>query len=154
MVDHIDFVYKMDNYGVPYNAAYVHMKSYYSTRFAQEFKKKVASSDGTKLYYNNNKDYFIVLNNTAKKHPSYTQGRKPRLVLDEDMPSKNPPSPHTTTPLELDLDLYDHLEDVPYYYNLIAPALDGVIRCVFDETPTFEDKVKEAKREMFMYPYY
>lgn len=158
MVDHIDFVYKMDNYGVPYNAAYVHMKSYHSTRYAQNFKKNVASSEGTKLYYNNDKDYFIVLNNTTKKHPSYTQGRKPRLVLDEDMPSKNPPplpaktettqtQTQTQTAMELELNLYDKPDDIPYFYNVIAPALDGVIKYVFDNSVSIEDEYKQAKHE-------
>ena len=141
MVDHIDFVYKMDKNGVPYNAAYVHMKSYYSTRFAQEFKTKVyaptAAAD-PKLYYNNGLDHFIVLKNNANKHQSFTEGRKRRLVLDEDMPSKNPPTAPATTesplPLPLELEYLDDLEQVPYFYNVVAPALDGVVRYVMDET--------------------
>lgn len=149
MVDRVDFVYKIDKNCVPYNAAYVHMKSYYSTRYAQEFRNKVmtsASDESAKLYYNGGRDYFIVLKNNTKKHPSFNEGvRKQRLVLDEDMPSKNPPH-GPRIPLESVLPL-EYLEDPPYYYNIIAPALDGVVRYIIDDND-YEEEYREARREI------
>lgn len=165
IVDHIDFVYKMDKNGVAYNAAYVHMKSYFRTRYAQVFRNSLLAQDqdqenGTKLYYNNGADYWIVLKNAAKKHHSFNQGtRKPRLVLDEDMPSKNPPtaaesqvSNSKSLPLPLPLEYVDCEDNIPYFYKVIAPALDGVVRYVMDDdTISADDEYKEAKREMCMF---
>jgi hypothetical protein len=150
------------------------MKSYYSTRYAQVFRNNVdqaTQENGTKLYYNNGNDYWFVLKNVTKKHHSFNEGtRKPRLVLDEDMPSKNPPpppaAPHahaqvskSPLPEALPLQYVDcDEENIPYFYKVIAPTLDGVVRYVFDDDIIRADEeykeYKEARREICMFGHY
>ena len=67
MVDHVDFVSKVDRYGRPYNAAYVHFKHWFDGAIAANFQERVLNPNKEARIVHDDPWYWIVLENTGKK---------------------------------------------------------------------------------------
>lgn len=67
VVDHVDFVSKVDRHGRPYNAAYVHFKHWFDGTIAANFQERVLNPNKETRIVHNDPWYWIVLENTAKK---------------------------------------------------------------------------------------
>lgn len=70
MVDHVDFVPKVDRYGRQYNAAYVHFKHWFDGAIAANFQERVLNPKKEARIVHDDPWYWIVLENTAKKQPT------------------------------------------------------------------------------------
>ena len=80
-VDRVDFVAKQDRDGKPYNAAYIHFKTWYDNYDAIKMRCKIETAGKAEFYHDDSEYYWIVLPNTAKKH--VPGERKPRIDLGE-----------------------------------------------------------------------
>ena len=67
VVDHVDFVSKVDRRGRPYNAAYVHFKHWFDGVIAANFQERVLNPNKEARIVHDDPWYWIVLENTAKK---------------------------------------------------------------------------------------
>jgi hypothetical protein len=67
MVDHVDFVPKIDRRGRPYNAAYVHFKHWFDGVIAANFQERVLNPNKEAHIVHDDPWYWNVLENTAKK---------------------------------------------------------------------------------------
>ena len=70
MVDHVDFVPKVDRHGRQYNAAYVHFKHWFDGAIAANFQERVLNPKKEARIVHDDPWYWIVLENTAKKQPT------------------------------------------------------------------------------------
>jgi len=67
-VDHVDLVAKLDKHGNPYNAAYIHFRHWYNSPTAVNFQERVKDPNRDAKLVHDEPWYWIVLENTAKKH--------------------------------------------------------------------------------------
>ena len=70
MVDHVDFVSKVDRRGRPYNAAYIHFKHWFDGAIAANFQERILNPNKEARIVHDDPWYWIVLENTAKKQPT------------------------------------------------------------------------------------
>lgn len=80
MVDHVDFVPKVDRRGRPYNAAYVHFKHWFDGTIAANFQERVLNPNKEARIVHDDPWYWTVLENTAKK-PIEKPIEEPKWVL-------------------------------------------------------------------------
>jgi hypothetical protein len=80
-IERIDFVLKVDGAGKQYNAVYVHFNRWFSNSYATRLHDDIVLNGSAKVYHDD-KWYWIVLQNTGKKHASAGE-RKPRIELGE-----------------------------------------------------------------------
>jgi hypothetical protein len=81
-VKYIDFVQKMSDNGIVYNAAYIHFDYWYTNVVARNFQSRVLDiTKEARLMYED-PWYWIVLENKSNK--VLPGARKPRIVLDND----------------------------------------------------------------------
>jgi hypothetical protein len=80
-VERVDFVAKQDRCGKPYNAVYIHFNELYNNHFAAKIYVDIEDNGSTKFYHDDSEYYWIVLQNTAKKH--IPGERKARIDLGE-----------------------------------------------------------------------
>jgi hypothetical protein len=66
MINHIDFVTKVDNKGKPYNSAYIHFDFWYSNISNQNLQERLKNSIECRIVYDD-PWYWIVLENKATK---------------------------------------------------------------------------------------
>ena len=79
IVDHVDLVSKIDKNGKRYNSAYVHFASWFSGTIVENFQAKVRDPNAEARIVHDDPWYWIVLENTAKKHEP--GARKTRIDL-------------------------------------------------------------------------
>lgn len=78
-VNHVDLVAKIDKHGKAYNSAYIHFEYWFSGTVAQNFQERVVDPNKEARIIYDDPWYWIVMENTAKKH---TPGeRKMRINL-------------------------------------------------------------------------
>ena len=82
-VERVDLVSKMDKNGSPYNSAYIHFSEWFTTPVAENFKARVLDPEREARIIHDDPWYWIVLENTAKKHVPGT--RKVCLDLSENV---------------------------------------------------------------------
>jgi len=88
-VDHIDLVAKMDKYGKPYNAAYIHFSEWFTGPVSENFQDRVLDPNREARIIHDDPWYWIVLENTAKK---YVPGdRKECIDLSESIENATEP---------------------------------------------------------------
>ena len=81
-VKYIDFVQKMSDNGIVYNAAYIHFDYWYTNVVARNFQSRVLDiTKEARLMYED-PWYWIVLENKSNK--VVPGARKPRIILDND----------------------------------------------------------------------
>lgn len=86
MVDHVDLVAKIDKQDKPYNAVYVHFAYWFDNPFAKNFQAKVLDPKNEARIIHDDPWFWIVLENTAKKH--VPGARKECLDLSESLPAE------------------------------------------------------------------
>ena len=85
-IKYIDFVQKMSDNGIVYNAAYIHFDYWYTNVVARNFQSRVLDiTKEARLMYED-PWYWIVLENKSNK--VVPGARKPRIVLDNDISLK------------------------------------------------------------------
>lgn len=84
MINHIDFVTKVDNKGKPYNSAYIHFDFWYSNISNENLQERLKNSIECRIVYDD-PWYWIVLENKATKK-DYSVPR-PKINL-EGLPKK------------------------------------------------------------------
>ena len=84
MINHIDFVTKVDNKGKPYNSAYIHFDFWYSNISNENLQERLKNSIDCRIVYDD-PWYWIVLENKATKK-DYSIPR-PKINLEE-LPKK------------------------------------------------------------------
>jgi hypothetical protein len=67
-VDHVDLVSKLDNSGKPYNSAYIHFQYWCSGPIAENFQARVQDPSKEARIVHDDPWYWIILENTGKKH--------------------------------------------------------------------------------------
>lgn len=122
VVDRVDFVAKQDRNGKNYNAAYIHFKKWYNNQANREFQSTIIEYGSDKWYHDDSEYYWIVLENTAKKH--VPGERKPRIDLG-DMKTSEKPISSMKTPEKPVLKRTEHITPMKPTYAEIAskPAL-------------------------------
>ena len=83
-VDHVDLVSKLDSSGKPYNSAYIHFQYWYSGPIAENFQARVKDPSKEARIVHDDPWYWIILENTGKKHE--TGARKECLDLSDPEP--------------------------------------------------------------------
>jgi hypothetical protein len=79
-VKYIDFVQKMSDNGIVYNAAYIHFEYWYTNVIARNFQSRVLDTTKEARLMYEDPWYWIVLENKSNK--VVPGARKPRIVLD------------------------------------------------------------------------
>ena len=77
MVDHVDFVSKVDRRGRQYNAAYVHFKHWFDGAIAANFQERVLNPKKEARIVHDDPWYWIVLENNAKKQAPKPTAEEP-----------------------------------------------------------------------------
>jgi len=68
IVDHVDLVAKIDKQDKPYNAVYIHFAYWFDNLFAKNFQAEVIDPKKEARIIHDDPWFWIVLENTAKKH--------------------------------------------------------------------------------------
>lgn len=120
-VDRVDFVAKQDRDGKQFNAVYVHFKKWHNNSYTSEIQEAITKNGSTKFYHDDTW-YWIVLQNTTKKHASGAE-RKPRIDIGEikaiNVKETCPPTPEKTISDEETVELNTEFEE--YLELLRAP---------------------------------
>jgi hypothetical protein len=121
----IDLVAKLDRNGRSYNSAYIHFDYWYSGPVAQNFRERVLDTQKEARIIHNDPWYWIVMENTAKKHISGE--RKIRINLSENN------------------ELENYSESVGLISELYNEKMD--IQCEFNEKLQSEDLLEKLEKE-------
>ena len=121
-VNHVDLVAKIDKHGKAYNSAYIHFEYWFSSIIAQNFQDRVLDPNKEARIIHDDPWYWIVMENTAKKHNPGE--RKMRINL---TPSENNNS------------------DVALITELHNEKMD--MECEFKEEEQQEDVLKKLEKE-------
>lgn len=78
-VRHVDFIGKIDQKGIPYNAVYVHFDYWYSTAATLNLQARIANPDQEARIVYDDPWFWVVLENTGKKQ--VVNGRKQCINL-------------------------------------------------------------------------
>jgi hypothetical protein len=149
-VDRVDFVAKQDHTGKPFNAVYIHFKSWYNNKHSIEIQQNIANN-GNAEFYHDDKWFWLLLPNTAKKH--LPGDRKPRIDLGESKSvSINTPEKSTkelvcpNTPKKLILKREEHaVRAIPDYASKLPfmdDDLESEIRDQMDEIEAELDEIE------------
>ena len=111
-VDHVDLVAKLDKNGNAYNAAYIHFAYWYDGPVATNFQARVKNPEKEARIIHDDPWYWIVLENTAKKH---VPGEK-KVCIDL--------APGLPTEEEYEEEEYDEEYDEEYEENIYQQLIN------------------------------
>jgi hypothetical protein len=106
-INHVDLVYKINKHGVAYNSAYIHFDYWFSSIVAKNFQARVLNPKKEARIMYDDPWYWIVMENTAKKHNPGE--RKVRVNLT--------PSENITDTSVFVSELYNQKMDIQYEFK-------------------------------------